>query len=198
MLADSFRFQKPTNAKPENVSCNLLIMEYTLSEHTHRFAVWTAARSVQRSWTTTSKISQVIQSTRLHEFVSHYANISEQTEFDEMHRNWCDKMIDEFRVLNVAASYGRVAKIIAIYFKTSIIIGADSGDKKIKFIHPPIDRILLRNLPTNVSEFKSIRRLNWTQLDKQNYWLMVETIRGRLGLFDRRLEMLWRPELEKE
>jgi hypothetical protein len=172
-------------------------MQYTLSEHRHRFAIWTAARSVQRSWTTTLNISQVIQSTQLHEFVNDYNNLSEQSEFDEMHRNWCDQMIKEFRLLNVTASYGRVAKVIAVYFKTSIIIGADSSDSKIKFIHPPIDRILLRNLPTNVNEFKSIRQLNWTQLDQQNYWLIVETIRGKLGMFDWRLEMLWRPELEK-
>ena len=65
-------------------------MEYNLQEHKHRFAIWTAARAVQRSWTTTSKISQVIQSTSLNDFVGN-TNISEQKEFDEMHRNWCNK-----------------------------------------------------------------------------------------------------------
>jgi len=171
-------------------------MEYTLSEHTHRFAIWTAARAVQRSWTTTKKISNVIQSSHLHEFVNNYANISDQKDFDDLQKNWCKKMIEEFRILNEVATYGRVAKIIAIYLKTSIILAAEEKDSKINFIHPPIDRILLRNLSTNVAELKPLGKLNWTQLEKDDYWVMVNTIRNYIGFFDWRLEKYWKPELE--
>ena len=106
-------------------------------------------------------------------------------------------MIHEFQLLNITATYGKVAKIIAIYLKTSIIIGADIDDGKIIFIHPPIDIIILKNLPGNVTEFKPLRKLNWTQLDQKNYWEMEKIIRAKFGFFDWRLEMLWRPELEK-
>ena len=172
-------------------------MEYNRKEHIHRFAIWTAARAVQRAWTTTAIISKVIQSTSLNEFVGDYQNLSEQKEFDEMHQNWCNKMIHEFQLLNITASYGRVAKIIAVYLKTSIIIGANSDENKVQFIHPPIDRVLLHNLPANVTEFKPLRKLNWTQLDQKNYWEMEKIIRAKCGYFDWRLEILWRPELEK-
>jgi hypothetical protein len=172
-------------------------MEYTLSEHRHRFAVWTAARSVQRSWTTTLLISQAICSTSLYEFVNSYKAILKQNDFDKMHKKWCEQMINKFQSLGVMASYGRVAKIIAVYLKTSIIIRANEGDNILSIIHPPIDRILLRNLPVNVKEFKSIRVLNWTQLDSKSYWFIVDTIREKLGAFDWRLEILWRPELDK-
>ena len=166
-----------------------------MEEHTHRFAIWTAARAVQRSWTNTSTISQVIQSTELQKLVDTYKYLSEQRDFDHIHKNLCNTMINRFKLLNVDATYGRAAKIIAIYLKTSVIIGADILDNEIIFIHPPIDRILLKNLPKGIKEFEPIRELNWTQLKELDYWKMVDTIRGKLGFFDWRLEKFWRPEV---
>jgi hypothetical protein len=40
-------------------------MTYSFEEHKHRFAVWTAARAVQRSFTRTRIISDVIVETGL-------------------------------------------------------------------------------------------------------------------------------------
>lgn len=171
-------------------------MEYTLKEHKHRFAVWTAARAVQRSWTTTLKISQVIHAVKLSEFVSTFKTLTGQQDFDDKHIALCDRMIDEFRLIDIEASYGRMAKIVAVYLKTSIIICAEADNDKIRLIHPPIDRILLKNLPANIN-FDDIKNLNWTQLDKNAYWNIVKIIRERLGVFDWRLEMAWRPEIEK-
>jgi|SRR5690348_5034534 len=171
-------------------------MEYTLKEHRHRFAIWTAARAVQRSWTTTTRISMVINAVKLSDFADTYKSLQGQQDFDEKHMKLCDKMIEEFRHINVEASYGRVAKIVAVYLKTVIILGAEVDNEKIRLIHPPIDRIVLRNLPANIN-FDEIRKLNWTQLDKNAYWTMVKIIRERLGIFDWRLEMVWRPEIER-
>jgi len=171
-------------------------MGYSLREHKHRFAIWTAARAVQRSWTTTLNISKVITSVNLLDFVSTYQSLSNQKEFDALHSNWCEQMIKEFKVLNIKATYGRAAKIIAIYLKTSIVICEETDNDKLRLIHPPIDRILLKNLPNN-KELMSIKKLSWTQFDKESYWQVVNTIREQFGYFDWRLESLWKPELEK-
>lgn len=171
-------------------------VEYTLSEHKHRFAIWTAARAVQRSWTTTANISRVITAVQLQALVESYKNLKSQAEFDEIHKRLCEKMIDEFRLLGVESTYGRAAKILAVYLKTSIIMAADVDNEQMRFIHPPIDRILLRNLPVNI-DFGEVKKLNWTQLNKDKYWSMVQTLRELLGILDWRLEMVWRPELEK-
>lgn len=168
-------------------------MEYNLQKHRHRFAIWTAARAVARSWTTTLKVSMVIQTVQLSAFADSYISLTGQQDFDDKHVNLCEKMIEEFRLLNVEASYGRVAKIIAVYLKTVIIIGANVDNDKIRLIHPPVDRTILKGLPVNIN-FDEIRKLNWTQLDKDTYWMMVKIIRERLGLFDWRLEIVWRPE----
>lgn len=172
-------------------------MKYNLSEHTHRYAIWTASRAVQRSWTTTSKISQVIGKIKLKELVSEMEKLTSQSEFDSLHKRICNSMISEFDLLKIKASYGRVAKILAIYLKTSVIIKAKENNEFLKFIYPPIDRILLKNLPPNV-EFKEVKKLNWTQLDFEKYWSLVNEIREKLGIFDWRLEIAWHPELDIE
>jgi hypothetical protein len=169
-------------------------MNYDLKEHKHRYAIWTAARAVQRSFTTTSNISFVINNTSLRDFAQN-VNKLDQTKFDQLHMEWCQAIIKGFDNLNIPASYGRAAKIVAIYLKTSLIISSDLESNYHKFIHPPIDRILLTNLP-NEDPLKEIRTIRWTTLDQNDYWDMVKKLREYYNYFDWRLEILWKPELE--
>lgn len=171
-------------------------MEYSLNEHRHRFAIWTAARAVQRSWTTTANISRVIAAVDLAGIVDRYKTCENQAEFDRLHTLTCEKMAEEFRALGVEATYGRAAKILAVYLKATVIVTMQMDNDQIRLIHPPVDRILLKNLST-VPGLTELRKLNWTKLDKRQYDAMVAKIRGRLNIFDWRLEEKWRPELEK-
>lgn len=79
-------------------------MEYTLTEHKHRFAIWTAARAVQRSWSTTANISRVITAVQLQTLTEGYKSFTNQAENDEMHESLCERMIEEFRLLGVVAT----------------------------------------------------------------------------------------------
>lgn len=171
-------------------------MDYTLNEHRHRFAIWTAARAVQRSWTTTANISIVITAVNLTDIAEGYKNCENQAAFDELHALTCERMIEEFRLLDVVATYGRVAKILAVYLKTTIIVTRERDEHQIRLIHPPVDRILLQKLSSEPG-LEELRKLNWTQLDKARYNAMVASIRSCLNMFDWRLEERWRPELEK-
>jgi hypothetical protein len=172
-------------------------MEYDIYEHKHRFSIWTAARAVQRSFTTTLNISLVINNTNLRDFAESKIKINSQEEFDSLQRFWSNLIIDEFNKLEIDASYGRAAKMVAVYLKTSIIIGAKPTDPTINFIHPPIDRIILKNLST-IKAFKEFRKLNWTKLDEQSYWQVVDTIRKELNMFNWKLELSWHPSQEKD
>lgn len=171
-------------------------MEYDINEHRHRFSIWTAARSVQRSFATTLNITLVINNTDIREFAESELKLSGQEQFDSLHRHWCNAIIGEFNKLKIDASYGRAAKIVAVYLKTSVIIGAGSMNPNIKFIHPPIDRIILKNLP-KMNSFKQIRKLNWTKFDEQSYWAIVAAIRQELKMFDWKLEVLWHPAQQR-
>ncbi len=170
-------------------------MEYTLDEHVHRFSVWTAARASQRGFTSTLVISQVIESSKLRDFVESQPKAVSPSEFDEFHKGICRDMIQRFHDLGVTASYGRVAKIVAIYLKTSVVIRVNRTASILEVVHPPIDRIVLRAL---AKELKDLKKLNWTQMSFDQYWQLVETIRSQLGNFDWRLELRWRPEIGED
>src|SRR5207237_4965917 len=109
---------------------------YTFDEHKHRYAIWTAARAVQRSFTTTHNIAKAINATGLKCFSQSNEPIT-QNEYDTRHKQWSKIIID---VLD--CSYGRAAKIIAIYLKTAVVLPT-SGTANSLVIHPPLDRFLL-------------------------------------------------------
>lgn len=168
-------------------------MLYDLKQHKHQYAIWTAARAVQRSFTKTLKISHVINKSSLRQFVDCEIALSDQNQFDSLQKKWCYEIIKDFEVLNVTATYGQAAKIVAIYLKTSVVMGADPTNEYLKFIHPPIDRIILKNLP-RIESFKQVKKISWTKMDEGTYWEVVQRIRQQFNFFDWRLEMLWTPE----
>jgi len=120
---------------------------YTQSEHIHRYAVWTAARAVQRGFTTTQNIHSAINQTRLPNFLDE--QIHDENDFKTFHIQTHNKLKEVFAKLGFdgeSYSYGRSAKIIAIYLKTAVGIRFPIGDPLQALIHPPIDRILLQAL----------------------------------------------------
>lgn len=140
---------------------------YSIKDHTHRFAVWTAARAVQRNFTTSIIIKNSIESTELSKLL-----IDEEiatNNFKNFHIKTCNQLISEFSKHNITASYGQAAKIVAIYIKTAIVLPCKGVGLLSKLAHPPIDRILLKSLPKKYC----IKLENWTQLDKSKYWELI-------------------------
>jgi hypothetical protein len=169
-------------------------MSYDFNEHKHRFAVWTAARAVQRAFTTTDNIVQAINATSLRAFSEKKDAVS-QHEFDEMHRKWCKDIIALFGDKNITCSYGRAAKIVAIYLKTSVILPTGGKGGKSSVIHSPIDSILLNAL-SQMDDLKDLRKKRWTNFTEQDYWDVSRKLREKVNCFNWKLEELWRPEIE--
>ena len=82
-------------------------MEYDITEHKHRFSIWTASRAVQRSFATTLNITFVINNTDLREFAESELKLNSHEQFDTLHRRWCNLIIREFDKLKIDASYGQ-------------------------------------------------------------------------------------------
>jgi hypothetical protein len=157
------------------------LKRYTFTEHLHNYAVWTAARAAQRGFTTTQNIKQAIEETQLQELAEGKLNINTIEAYDEFHKKTCNKLIEAFQKMELKkdikakATFGRAAKIVAIYLKTAVVI-RDSGKSQLsKIIHPPIDRILLTKLNKN---HKQIKVENWTQLSKDEYDTLWEEIKA--------------------
>lgn len=165
---------------------------YSFDEHIHRFAVWTAARAVQRNFTTTAKIRIAIEQTDLKKLLQNEQIATK--DFKSFHIQCCNTLIASFAESKEHATYGQAAKIVAIYIKTAIIISKKEGSLLTKIAHPPIDRILL----TAISKKHPIKIINWTQLNEERYWELIQKLSDISNTFYNgefwMLEKDWNPE----
>ncbi|AUD05945.1 hypothetical protein [Spirosoma pollinicola] len=165
---------------------------YTFDQHRHNYATWTAARAVQRDFTTTAKIKYAIEQSSLQRFAQDDNEVSVE-QFATLHQRWAEQIISALKAEGVqTVTYGRASKLISIYLKTSVILCNKGQCYRSSSIHPPIDGILLRSLSIlpGLSDLKSIK---WTLLEKDDYWKLAERLRNHFGSFDWRLEYYWMP-----
>jgi hypothetical protein len=164
-------------------------MPYDLFEHRHRFSSWAAARAAQRGWAsaTTKNLMDSIENSGIVNFLHKDDAIStDEAMFKKQHKIWCRSIINFLNSRGVSkVTYGRVAKLVAVYLKSMVIIGPYANSSLASVAHPPIDRILLRNL-SNAPEIENnlrerCRLLNFTELDEQSYYDIVIELRGCLN-----------------
>lgn len=170
-------------------------MIYTFSDHLHNYAVWTAARAVQRNFTDTKSIKSAIEETELKGLIDS-KEVFTIEQFDNFHRETANKIIQYLKSidkkLESKATYGRAAKIIAIYIKTAIVI-RDSGLSILaKIAHPPIDSILLKNAHKRYRDL-GLDRTTWTQLTEKEYFDLIKKLRTLNLDYFWKLEQYWTP-----
>lgn len=173
------------------------IRNYSFNEHRHRFAMWTAARAVQRSFTNTKNIIGVIEKTALREFAESNTLFS-QADFDRQHAKWCELIISLFQKSGQECSYGRAAKLIAIYLKTSVVVPSIGQNSEIaELIHPPIDEVLLSTLIHEKGIVK-LKNIKWTKIENETEYHEIRQAILDAGLpFNWKLEAFWnlKPQL---
>jgi hypothetical protein len=158
-------------------------MSYDHFEHRHRFAAWAGARAAQRAFTSVGNLRDALESTDIRAFLCDPLSLDVDAQsFDAHHRKWCNAIMIFLTNRGIAgATYGRAAKLIAIYLKAMVVIGADSQSKLAAIVHPPIDRVLLQNLAA-AGQFNSALRTNWrktawTGLSESAYYELLATLR---------------------
>jgi hypothetical protein len=133
----------------------------------HNFACWAAARSIQNpnlSDTKTKKIRLALEKIDIQQFVSDPELL---LDFPKTHKKLISKLI---KVLNwdEKTRFGVAAKIIAIYFKVTLVISRNAPREIIHKIYPPLDSFNLKQL--------GIRNLNWTNIDKTDFNFIIEQL----------------------
>jgi hypothetical protein len=160
-------------------------MAYDLSEHRHRFAVWAAARAAQRGFTSVGHLRQALEATDIRLLLANSKTLLvSSAEFDALHKKWCAEIKQCLARKNLDATYGRTAKLVAVYLKAAVILAGAFDTPLGRSAHPPIDRILLQALAAS-NEIKSPhqkewREINWTELDEPEYWKLIGQLRSAL------------------
>jgi hypothetical protein len=173
--------------------------DYTLAEHRHRYAAWCAARAAGRglAGATNGVFRAALEASGLPELVraesEHWPASS--SAFDRAHRGWCAAAVSSLHDQAVTdATFGRAAKLVAIYLKTLLVCGGRDRTPFARVAHPPIDRVLLQALARDQRFPQGTRSLwratNWTTMDADAYDRILGSLRD-VGL-DR--DGFWRAE----
>tara|TARA_B100001287_G_C22631476_1_gene505398 strand:- start:718 stop:1266 length:549 start_codon:yes stop_codon:yes gene_type:complete len=175
--------------------------KYTIDQHSHRFAVWTAARAATRGMKggTTQNVEKAIRDSDLQSFVEIENIDTPISSFDvykEHHDKYCKKIIKCFKDIGIPCTYGRAAKIIAIYIKTRILNIEDH--RLMNFAFPPIDSILLENLAKEYPTLKDLKKVKWTQLESKKYNDIIARLNNEWCMKKQKkmweIEDYWNPE----
>jgi hypothetical protein len=157
--------------------------KYTIEEHRHRYAAWAAAAASRRGFADNASIVSVLDSSSLRRsLVDSPRNWPKTaTEYDKFHKREARGLIRKFKNAGYPnVTYGRVAKMIAIYVKTIVVMGVHHRSPMARVAHPPIDRILLQvlsRIPLANSLRKLCRKTAWTKLDEKRYFELISELR---------------------
>ena len=150
-------------------------MSYTFDEHRYNFAVWTAARAIQRGLNNASSanISKLFKKLKIVDKIKP-DSIENANDFDTFHKEFCKNLIVEANKLSLELSYGRASKLLAIFIKTYYVLPGNGKGNISKFAHPPIDNILLEKS----KKVHSIRPIpKWTLMGEDEYFTVINEFR---------------------
>lgn len=146
------------------------------NSYTKMFATWTAARAVNRGFTSTAIIRDALNTIGFHSKILKLAKRSLITEpiFRSWHCKITENLYNELckHGIKDKVSFGRVSKIIAIYIKTVHILNSPY-DSLSKFAHIPIDNILLTKLSERYN-CKYFKKIKWTKLNRNQYYELID------------------------
>jgi hypothetical protein len=181
LVAKTMDFGREISASPS---------AYTMTEYRHRYAAWCAARAAGRglSGGTNAVFRRAIEASELPALLRGPADLwpSSAADFDRAHRTWCAAAVSALHANGAeSATFGRSAKLIAIYLKTLAVCGGRESTLLARVAHPPIDRVLLRRLARDERFPAEARAMwadtNWTTLGVDSYDEVIASLR-RAGL----------------
>ena len=155
---------------------------YSIEQHRHNFSVWAAARAAQRGFTDVNNLRNALEQCGIREFLSNNSsNSTSNEEYTTLHSRWGNSIMQYLESLGIAdVTFGRAAKLIAIYIKSMVIMSEPSSSLAIT-AHPPIDAVLLKNISKDTNLPKQFRqkcsKIKWTQLDESRYLILLDELK---------------------
>lgn len=190
-------------------------LEYHPAEHRFRFAAWaasTAARSSRQICTfPVSSGAQLLRMSDLKwlSLGSHWLPRSRE-EFDQAHQRWCEAILRRAQSeISPSFTYGISAKLVncylkALFLQTMVGLPFDpyaerdemGWDASTRFLHPPIDRLLMEEA-ARISDTATKRRwkqligIGWSKFSRGDYADVIRLCRDMVGEDVARIEACW-------
>lgn len=183
-------------------------MEYTIQEHSHRFAAWAAARAASTSSLCRFRVEQgkqILERAMHIQTTGALGTLPQADRFDMRHRQWREGAITVARKQGLPFTHGIAAKLINVYLKSVYVCGGLHDDPRVKAIHPPIDSALLdtlyrEDIAGERKAWKEARDRRWSKLDSAQYEALIAAIKravpGDQGLWT--IEEYWPGSLIKQ
>lgn len=157
---------------------------YSIHDHIHLYSSWAAARasSVKNNRFKVEIGQKILNESRIRELVLNPELLpSSQKQFDLTHREWRNEIIDLGFNQDLYLTHGISAKLINIYLKSIIICGGYHEHPKAKFVHPPIDRVLLKELyrvdfNKKKKLWKKYEIIAWSKFNSEEYEDVIREI----------------------
>tara|TARA_B100001057_G_C22786910_1_gene925982 strand:- start:351 stop:983 length:633 start_codon:yes stop_codon:yes gene_type:complete len=158
------------------------IEKYGQDEHVFRYAAWaasTAAGASQKCRFKVSKGLRLLEEADLSKLAKGFHYLEDVKDFDIWHDGKCEELTNKAKkILSPTKSgekprftYGVAAKLLNCYLKTIFVtqfIGSLSANEreKVSAIHPPIDRLLLNSIKTNLKQIYAVSEIE----EKRKFW----------------------------
>lgn len=171
-------------------------MNYDIKTHIHLYSSWAASRAASTSKLnrfTVETGQKILGKAAIRNLILSPDGLPKsETEFDNQHKIWREEIISfSNKFAKKEFTHGIAAKLINIYLKSVIICGGFHDHKNSKFIHPPIDSVLLEELAFNnfnnsAMFWRNAQKIAWSNFDSNFYQMVISEIRNGL-----RGEPLW-------
>ena len=172
-------------------------MSYTIDEHKHISAAWGAATGARASKLCRFSVmtGKVILEASGFTPVFTVSHLPLLPDLDEQHAKWRLAVICQAEKQKLRFTHGIAAKLINGYLKDRFVCGGDHEHDRVKYLHPPIDAVLLKemtrtNFGGHAKKWRKFHDLRWSKFDSETYQSVINLIRQSLPAG----EPLWKVE----
>ena len=157
-------------------------MAYSIHEHVHRFAVWTAGTAA-RTKGNRFKVKHAKEILEAAGFDARFLtrNLPKAAIMDQEHDQWRDSVIAAAGQRGFNFTHGIAAKLINVYLKTAFVSLKGAKQDSVDSLHPPFDSLLLKGLKkadkSQKREWTVLAKKGWSKWDSSDYQRAVELAR---------------------
>jgi len=160
---------------------------YSIGEHSHRFATWAAARaaSVKNYRFPVNLGKQLLEAIGFSGNIENPDDLPHPDSIDDLHSFWRADMINAAQALDLQISHGIAAKLINVYLKTRFVAGPTAYHPRVAALHPPIDSVLLRELAAqkfggSSQPWRAAQKRAWSNFSSEEYEELIAQLRAHL------------------